>query len=389
MLRAALDEIEQGVALLDPMLNTQFLNRAVRTLWGISDEQANRKPPYIELVSDSRKTGAFDVKPEELEEFIAGRLAIARAGDPTPMDIPHADGRIIRSQCAALPGGGRMLTYSDVTDLVHRAAQFEELAAVDSLTGVYNRRQFNILANAEWSRFQRYYRPLSALVLDIDRFKQINDRHGHEVGDRAIVHVAMACKANRRSSDILCRLGGDEFAILLPETNLAQGYAFAERLRKTISQRPMRSYDECGSDVLLRASIGIAEATVSMPGVEALIKLADKGLYRAKTAGRNCTMSIDAQEGEERRTPPNRINAANAGISLATPPSSRVSLRSTRATRPRRPCERSGAADDRLDLRPCFRSRGGHQVNVFRIDVVANAGEALARLGVLQPARSP
>lgn len=291
-LRGALDEIDQGIILLDPLLNAQFLNRAVRKLWKISDEQAERKPPYVELLSDAPNTGAFAVPAEEFEKFVAARLALARAGDPTPMDLPHTDGRVIRAQCTALPSGGRMLTYSDVTDLVHRAAQFEELATIDSLTGVNNRRQFNALATGEWSRFQRYYRPLSILLLDIDLFKQINDRYGHEVGDRAIVHVAMACKASRRSSDILCRLGGDEFVILLPETTLAQAHVFAERLRHTISHRPMRSYDENGDDVLIQASIGIAEATASMASIDALMKLADAALYRAKTAGRNCTMAI-------------------------------------------------------------------------------------------------
>ena len=136
MLRGALDQMQQGIILLDEFLNAQFMNRAVRDIWRVSDEQADRKPPYVELVSDSRKTGTYGVPQDQLSKYIAGRIAVVRAGDPTPTDIPHSDGRIIRSQCAMLPNGGRMVTYTDVTDLVRRAAQFEQLATLDGMTAL-------------------------------------------------------------------------------------------------------------------------------------------------------------------------------------------------------------------------------------------------------------
>lgn len=292
-LRAALDNIQQGIILLDPMLNAQFMNQAVRNLWKVSDEQANRKPPYVELVTDVRETGVFDVPSQELGKFISDRIAIARAGDPTPMDLPHADGRIIRSQCAVLPNGGRMLTYTEVTDLVHRAIQLEELATIDSLTGVYNRRQFNRLAEAEWSRFQRYHHPLSVLLLDIDFFKQINDQYGHDVGDRAIAHVAMLCREEKRATDVLGRIDGDEFMLLLPETILMQARVVAERLLENVCQRCLHS-DECATDIPLKVSIGLAEATLSMSSFAALVKMADQALYRAKAVGRNCIITAEA-----------------------------------------------------------------------------------------------
>lgn len=292
-LRGALDNIQQGIILLDPMLNAQFMNRAVRKLWQVPDEQANRKPAYVELVSETRKTGVFDVPSQQLDKFISDRIAIARAGDPTPMDIPHIDGRIIRSQCAVLPNGGRMLTYTEVTDLVHRAVQLEELAAIDCLTGLYNRRQFNTLAEAEWSRFQRYHHPLSILLIDIDFFKQINDHYGHDVGDRAIVHVAMLCREEKRATDVLGRIGGDEFMLLLPETPLMQARTLAERLLERVSQRYLHT-DACAGGIPLRVSIGLAEATLSMSRVAALVKMADQALYQAKAAGRNRIIAADA-----------------------------------------------------------------------------------------------
>ena len=299
-LRAALDNIDQGVILLDSMLNAQFMNRAVRNLWHVSDEQADRKPPYIELVSDARKTGTFDVPPDQLNDFIANRVARVRAGDPTPIDIPHGDGRVIRAQCAVLPGGGRMLTYTEVTDLVHRAAQFEELAAIDGLTGVCNRRQFNCRATAEWTRFQRYHRPLAALMLDIDHFKQINDAHGHEEGDRALTHVAQLCKQESRTTDIIGRIGGDEFIILMPETTLDQARAFAERLREKVVETPLR-HDRTEGNISVRISGGIAEATVSMASIDALIRLADRALYQSKAAGRNCVSAAQSHSDCDHR----------------------------------------------------------------------------------------
>jgi len=288
MLKGALDQIPSGIVLLDAQLNAQFMNSALQRLWHVSDEQAARKPPYAELVNDSRKSGVYGVPPEALDGLIAGRLAVVRAGDPMPMDIPHQDGRIVRSQCSVLPNGGRMVTYTDVTDLVARANEFERLAGIDALTGLRNRREFERLAEAEWSRFQRYLRPLSLLLIDIDEFKQINDRLGHEAGDDALKEIASICGADRRASDVVARLGGDEFAVLLPETELREARVVAERLRRHVAA-PTK---DVGASVTV--SIGIAAATLSMSGVGALLRAADKALYEAKAAGRNCV--IAAQE---------------------------------------------------------------------------------------------
>src|SRR6202012_5946327 len=101
--------------------------------------------------------------------------------------------------------------------------------------GFSNRRHFMTLAEAEWGRFQRYQRPLSMLMLDIDHFKSVNDRYGHAVGDEAIIAVVTACQNGKRNSDIAGRLGGEEFAILLPETDAAQATVVAERIRESVA----------------------------------------------------------------------------------------------------------------------------------------------------------
>src|ERR1700722_17744090 len=105
---------------------------------------------------------------------------------------------------------------------------------MDGLTSLFNRRHFEELARAEWARFQRYGRPLSLLVIDVDKFKSINDRFGHEAGDLVLKAIADDCNAIRRETDIAARLGGEEFVLLLPETNEAAAAMVAERLRKQI-----------------------------------------------------------------------------------------------------------------------------------------------------------
>src|SRR5262249_49476024 len=152
-------------------------------------------------------------------------------------------------------------TYCDITDLVRNAQQMEQLATIDSMTGLYNRRHFMVLAASEWSRFLRYYRSLSVLLIDIDHFKSVNDRYGHAVGDETLVHVANACLEGKRSSDIVGRLGGEEFAMLLPETDLYQARIVAERVCKSIAAMPLTTHSVHFN---VSASIGFATANVSM-----------------------------------------------------------------------------------------------------------------------------
>jgi PAS domain-containing protein len=102
-LRAAMDDIDQGIILLDGELRAQYLNRAVRRIWQFPDQLAESKPSYAELVNDFRRTGTIGMAGEALERHIARRISMIRAGDSRPIDIRHCDGRIIRSQCAVRP----------------------------------------------------------------------------------------------------------------------------------------------------------------------------------------------------------------------------------------------------------------------------------------------
>src|SRR5664279_2643346 len=158
------------------------------------------------------------------------------------------------------------------------------LATTDGLTSLYNRRQFDVLARAEWARFQRYGRPLSLLILDIDKFKSINDQFGHDAGDLVLKAVADICKSTKRQPDLLARIGGEEFALLLPETDEAAAEIVAERFRTAIQDHPRILAAE---KIQVTVSIGVAGATLAMSGFEVLLKRADEALYEAKRTGRN------------------------------------------------------------------------------------------------------
>lgn len=166
-----------------------------------------------------------------------------------------------------------------------RADDLRMLASIDPLTGIYNRTQFEEMARAELARCQRYMRPLSVLVLDIDHFKDINDRLGHEVGDWILKMMAKTLGLAKREVDVVARVGADEFAFLLPETTKDSAAEFAERVCALIRKN---AWSIAGHQLQLTASIGVANATIRMSGIEALLRAADNALREAKQGGGDC-----------------------------------------------------------------------------------------------------
>ena len=162
-------------------------------------------------------------------------------------------------------------------------AQAEYLAQHDPLTGLHNRRAFFDLSKAAWAQTHRNARPLSVLMLDIDHFKQINDRHGHEAGDKLLVTVSRLLLTTRRVGDLLARWGGEEFVLLLPETDLHQARQFAERIRQIIQDSGATPEPDA---IRCTTSIGVAEYAGDA-NLDALIARADARLYEAKAGGRN------------------------------------------------------------------------------------------------------
>lgn len=165
---------------------------------------------------------------------------------------------------------------------LHQEAQ--TMAITDDLTGLYNRRGLYELGQREVERARRFRRPLAAIMMDIDNFKQINDTYGHSTGDQVLQAVAQRCRENLRKIDILGRLGGDEFAILLPETDMFTASSVAERVRQYIAETPVET-QQVNLDVTV--SIGIARATDDINYLDKLIRRADSAMYTAKNGGRN------------------------------------------------------------------------------------------------------
>lgn len=158
----------------------------------------------------------------------------------------------------------------------------EELASIDSLTGASNRRHFLEQARIEISRAKRLGLPLSVIMLDIDFFKSINDRFGHEIGDRALIALAATIHATLRGGDIFARVGGEEFIVMLPGQKLSDALQMAERLRLLIEQNEVP-----GCPVRTTVSAGVAALENEVEGIDDLLRRADRGLYRAKNRGRN------------------------------------------------------------------------------------------------------
>jgi diguanylate cyclase (GGDEF)-like protein len=163
-------------------------------------------------------------------------------------------------------------------------AEVQRLAITDALTGLYNRRGLFELGQREVERSRRYKRPLVAIMMDIDRFKYINDYYGHAAGDLVLQAVAKRCSDNMRRIDILGRLGGDEFAFLLPEADMFTASNVAERVRLTISERPVITEE---TQINVSVCLGVARATSATPDLEVLISRADAAMYIAKREGRN------------------------------------------------------------------------------------------------------
>jgi PAS domain-containing protein len=148
-LAAALDQVDIGIVLLDPDTRAEFINRAFRDYFSLPDQMAESKPPFIALMYHGRDTGAYELPEEELSAFIARRTEMMRAGDSTPINIKLANGQVFRFSCTALPDGGRMLSYTPVTDLVRYSDDPANADYYLSLRGGDDRRLARHLRAAE------------------------------------------------------------------------------------------------------------------------------------------------------------------------------------------------------------------------------------------------
>ena len=164
------------------------------------------------------------------------------------------------------------------------SAKMKKMATHDELTGLLNRRGFNEYGERAFAAASRSGAPLSVIMTDIDRFKFINDKYGHAVGDTALAHFARLVSASRRSEDVIARVGGEEFALLLPGTELRDALSLADQLCSKIGSTPL---DMTSVGLPMTSSFGVAAISDSDSTLDDMVLRADRALYRSKRGGRN------------------------------------------------------------------------------------------------------
>lgn len=174
-------------------------------------------------------------------------------------------------------------TRQRLEDVTAELERSRSQARIDPLTGVVNRRGMEEIVDREISRARRTRSPLSLAILDLDNFKYVNDQHGHDAGDQALIHLVTVVQAGLRQSDVVCRFGGEEFAVILPDSSKERGLFVIDQLRATLESAAL----PIGSHALhLCYSAGVAELADGDTR-ESLMKRADRAMFAAKRAGRN------------------------------------------------------------------------------------------------------
>ncbi|MBA3074357.1 MAG: diguanylate cyclase [Anaerolineae bacterium] len=268
-------------------------------------QKLNSRPLDKGLFATALKSGnsllfnTFDsAKAEELEAVIMGDAAdpeISQSILVVPLKIGAKSIGVISAQ-SYKPD---MYTNSDretlellaanVAIAIENARLFDEvqkLAITDPLTNLNNRRKFDELASKEFDRSLRYKRPLCAIMIDLDKFKLVNDKYGHLIGDQVLASLADLCKKSLRNIDILARYGGEEFIIILPETTAKEALISAERLRQDCEENTIETVH---GPITITISLGLADLTKTCKSLEELINRADQAMYESKRTGRNKT----------------------------------------------------------------------------------------------------
>ncbi|MBN1765388.1 MAG: diguanylate cyclase [Sedimentisphaerales bacterium] len=305
--KAILDTLAEGVLILDNNGNIVLANEAFIEVIGRPIENLRgRKASDIEWTQ---------IQSDEAPEDFPWNLAMKDGQNhrSVPMALNN-DGKIRTFMVNSSPicgtdgkPRGALATFDDVSWLEEKNTKLEraltllqdsrnkikrqnedlkKLSSRDPLTDCLNRRSFFERFEAEWSGKIRYKYQLGCIMVDVDLFKNINDNHGHAVGDQVLQQVASRLKSTARKTDLVCRYGGEEFCVLLPHTDIERTYEAAERFRKAIEEQ------SC-SNINVTVSVGASSDEQQAKSPQELIDQADKALYAAKRAGRNQVIRWD------------------------------------------------------------------------------------------------
>jgi diguanylate cyclase (GGDEF)-like protein/hemerythrin-like metal-binding protein len=274
----------------------RITNKVMESLFGRSAEEmdgltdSDLFPPELAAtlaLSDQRVIGGQPVSFDTLRLLVSGQ---PRSCQWIKFPLRSTDGRVILIGLLVLASPQQddetqkvesmAQLQQTIQDLQTTLIELDRLASTDKLTGAWNRRRLEEAAFNEMDRLRRYDHPLSLLIIDIDFFKQVNDQHGHSVGDQVLTRLAKLLQSSLRNSDSLTRWGGEEFVVLCPNTTLSTAAMMAERLREKVASA---SYPQ---QLAITASLGVAECIASETW-DAWLERADAALYRAKSCGRN------------------------------------------------------------------------------------------------------
>ena len=298
-LDAALNNMSQGVAMFDGRQRLIISNTQLAKIYRLTPEQTKPGAPFRTILEARAAVGSV---PGDVPNFVADSLdQVSRMG------LSHSyyelrDGRTVSVSLQGMDGGGWVSIHQDITAQKRIEAELERLARHDALTGLANRSLFTGKADAALARMRRHGEAFAVLMLDLDRFKSVNDSFGHPAGDALLREIAQRLLNTVREVDCVARFGGDEFAVLqAPCTDQKAGViALSDRILAAVTE----PYDFNGRKLILETSIGIALAPQDGDDVDALIKHADLALYRAKAEGRNryCffTAAMEAEARDRR-----------------------------------------------------------------------------------------
>ena len=271
-----------GVYLLDRDGRVQSWNKGAENITGWKEPE-RAGIPFAQLFAEESRREAV---PEKTLQFVRANRH-AREEHTRLRKNGESFTALITMDVVRAPSGellGFVEVFQDITELKRREQALYSRATKDALTGLFNRGHFTETAVLEIERARRFSEPLSAILLDIDHFKNVNDTHGHDIGDRVIIALAKCCQDNIRKIDYVGRLGGEEFVVLLPRANKEPAVEMAQRLRLKIMETRVPVADR---EIAFTASLGVASLRSHTRDLAELLRNADAALYKAKREGRN------------------------------------------------------------------------------------------------------
>lgn len=292
---SVMDALTSHICVVDTTGEIVAVNRAWKEFYANnagSDEKSYLGTNYLDICQTSTGPASAEasVFGKGMLDVLKGRTNVFQIEYPchsatefrwflarvTPLIQRHSGERVETA--------GAVVSHMNITDRRLVELENSRLASTDPLTDLPNRRFFEQYATIEFERFRRFGGEISVLMFDLDKFKLINDTHGHLAGDAVLKKVAASCKSAVRGSDLFARIGGEEFVALLPGTNEAGAMHLAEYLRSMVEGLKIET--EAGT-LRVTSSIGVASVMPKDRSIKTALNRADKALYSAKSAGRN------------------------------------------------------------------------------------------------------